>query len=60
MSRAVVYRSDARFDIALKQIRSSSLGIAVVDLAGRASLGVGHLLDDLGKRLRAEWSATGQ
>ena len=38
MSRAVVYLSDARFDIALKQIRSSSLGIvSSIWRGGRAS-----------------------
>ena len=38
MSLAVVYRSDARFAIALRQIRSSSLGIvSSIWRGGRAS-----------------------
>ena len=47
MSLAVVYRSDARFDSALRQIRSSSLGIvSSICRGGRASAWV-DLLDDL-------------
>ena len=39
MSLAVVYRSDARFDIAFRQIRSSSLGIvSSICRGGRASV----------------------
>ena len=39
MSLAVVYRSDARFDSALRQIRSSSLGIvSSIWRGGRASV----------------------
>ena len=38
MSRAVVYRSDARLDIAFRQMRSSSLGIvSSICRGGRAS-----------------------
>ena len=47
MSRAVVYLSDARFDIALRQMRSSSLGIASsIWRGGRGSVWV-DFLDDL-------------
>ena len=54
MSRAVVYRSDARFASAFRQIRSSSLGMRVVDLPGRAGLGRGDLLQDLRQRVAPE------
>ena len=47
MSLAVLYRSDARFESAFWQIRSSSLGIvSSIWRGGRGSAGV-DLLDDL-------------
>ena len=47
MSLAVVYRSDARFESAFRQMRSSSLGIvSSIWRGGRASAGV-ILLEDL-------------
>ena len=47
MSLAVLYRSDARFESAFWQIRSSSLGIvSSIWRGGRASAWV-DLLDDL-------------
>ena len=49
MSLAVLYRSDARFDSAFRQMRSSSLGIvSSICRGGRASAWV-DLLDDLRK-----------
>ena len=36
------------------------LGDRVIDLPRRASLSLGHLLDDLGQRIPPEWSSTGQ
>ena len=38
MSSAVVYRSEALFDNAVRQIRSSSFGDSVINLAWRAWL----------------------
>ena len=49
MSLAVVYRSDARLDIAFRQIRSSSLGIVSSIWRGGRASAVGQLLDDLCK-----------
>ena len=60
MSLAVVYRSDARFDSALRQIRSSSLGIvSSIWRGGRGSV-PGDLLHDLQVRITSEWSSPGQ
>ena len=60
MSLAVVYRSDARFDSALRQIRSSSLGIvSSIWRGGRGSRG-DDLLQDLQVRITPEWSSPGQ
>ena len=61
MSLAVVYRSDARFVIALRQIRSSSLGIvSSIWRGGRASVVVDLLDAALVREITSEWSSPGQ
>ena len=60
MSLAVLYRSDARFDSAFWQIRSSSLGIvSSIWRGGRGSVGVDRL-QDVQERITPEWSLSGQ
>ena len=60
MSLAVLYRSDARFESAFWQIRSSSLGIvSSIWRGGRGSVGDDRL-DDIQKRITAKWSLSGQ
>ena len=44
MSLAVVYRSEARFDRAFRQMRSSSFGIVSSHLPGRTSFPCRDLL----------------
>ena len=60
MSLAVLYRSDARFDSAFWQIRSSSLGI--VSSIWRGGRGSVVLIDSMtsGRESPAEWSLPGQ
>ena len=60
MSLAVVYRSDARFDSALRQIRSSSLGIVSSICRGGRGFGGGDLLEQLLARIAPERSSPGQ
>ena len=60
MSMAVVYRSDARFDSALRQIRSSSLGIVSSIWRGGRGFGRGDQVHDLRVRIASEWSSPGQ
>ena len=60
MSLAVLYRSDARFDSAFRQIRSSSLGIvSSICRGGRASAWVTCSMI-CGSESASERSATGQ
>ena len=60
MSLAVVYRSDARFASALRQIRSSSLGIvSSICRGGRASAWVTCSMSS-GERVAPERPAPGQ
>ena len=62
MSLAVVYRSDARFDSAFRQIRSSSLGIvSSIWRGGRGSRGDQICsMDSPVVRIAPEWSSPGQ
>ena len=56
----MLYRSDARFASAFRQIRSSSLGIvSSICRGGRGSDG-GDLLQDLGVRVAPERPAAGE
>ena len=60
MSLAVLYRSDARFESAFWQIRSSSLGIvSSIWRGGRGSVVVIDSID-VQERITSEWSLSGQ
>ncbi len=60
MSLAVLYRSDARFDSAFRQIRSSSLGI--VSSIWRGGRGSAVVIDSMTSKSESppEWFLPGQ
>ena len=59
-SDAVAYRSDARLDKALRQIRSSSAGTESSRARGAGRIDRDHLMEHFHHRAAPEWSLAGQ